>query len=56
MTWSTTSSAPQDPLQRFVHLYSALVVAYESEFSESVHEYIDLRAGGTDHFRQNLVT
>jgi hypothetical protein len=55
VTWITASSASQDPLQRFVYLYST-VVAYESQFSESVHEYIDSRAGGTDHFCQNLVT
>jgi hypothetical protein len=55
MTWNTTSSAPQDLQKGLVYFYSA-VIAYESQFSESVHEYIDSRAGGTDHFRQNLVT
>jgi hypothetical protein len=53
MTWSTAASAPQD-LQKGL-VYSA-AVAYESQFSESVHECIDSRASGTDHFRQNLVT
>jgi len=55
MTWSTAASAPQDLQEGLMYFYSA-VVADESQFSESVHEYIDSRAGGTDHFRQNLVT
>lgn len=42
--------APQDFLQGLVYFDSA-VVANESPLPESVHEQIDSRACGADHFR-----
>jgi len=40
--------------QRGVDLQTAVVVN-KSQFSESVHEEADPRAGGADHFRQHLL-
>src|ERR1700679_985316 len=50
------SSVVQDHAQKgTVHQYLAVVLD-QTELSETVHEEIDSRAGGANHFRQSLLT
>ena len=55
MVYDQLLMAPENFPQRLVHFQSPIVVN-ESELPEPIHEQIDSRPRGPDHFRQNSVT